>query len=133
MQSKAGSVARYLLLDILGSVLHFPLWWYTTGFQDVLNWVSRTLSYRWRSFNMALWLKSLFVPMYGQYDLIGRLVSVFMRLVVLIGRSIFLLVEASILLIITLLWLIAPLVGVVLFLDGLSRGFSWGAIQQTLY
>ncbi|HEU0050958.1 MAG TPA: hypothetical protein VFQ60_02785 [Patescibacteria group bacterium] len=122
MSSKAGSVIRFFLLDLLGSVLHFPFWWYTDGFQIVLQWIKRSLIFRWKSFSLTIWIKNLFVPMYGQYDLVGRLVSIFMRIVVLIGRLIFLFVEALLYTVLALLWLLALPLLIALLAIGISRG-----------
>ena len=108
MSSRSGSIARYFLIDLFGSIIYFPAWWYTRGFFGVLRYFGQSLAYRWMSYNFPIWLKNFFVPMYGQYDWSGRLVSVFMRFFVLIGRLIALLVEALIYFTLTLLWLAAP-------------------------
>ncbi len=122
MPSKAGSVFRFFFLDLAGSVIRFPFWWYTTGFFDVVRWVKRSLSYDWKRYNIVLWVRNFFVPMYGQHDLTGRLVSVFMRLMVLIGRLIWLTVLAILYSILAFVWLFAPPVLVIIFLESFLRG-----------
>ncbi|MDO8584255.1 MAG: hypothetical protein Q7R83_03705 [bacterium] len=122
MPSKIGSVARFVMLDLVGSVIHFPLWWYTEGLASVLRWVQRALAFRWKSFSIAVWVKNLFVPMYGQYDFVGRIISVFMRFVILIGRLIFIAFEAVFYFVLILFW-VALLPGLVfLFVFGVLRG-----------
>lgn len=113
--------ARYITLDIFGSVIAFPVWWYGAGFVEVLRFVGQALAYRIKSYGFVLWIKSLFVPMYGQYDLAGRIVSVFMRLVVLIGRGLGLVVEAFVYTILLILWILAPVL--VIF------GIIWNSIS----
>ena len=121
MQSRTGAVARLLLVDLAGSVLWFPLWWYTTGLSRVIMHGLRVLRYRARSYSLAIWLKNFFVPMYGQHDLVGRLVSVVMRFIVLVGRSIALLVEAMFYLFVVALWAAAPAAFLFLCVNGLIR------------
>jgi hypothetical protein len=77
---------RFLLLDVTTSVVTFPLWWYGDGLTSVIRWSGRSLRYRWRSYAFDVWLRSMFVPMYGQADLFGRAISVVMRFVVLAWR-----------------------------------------------
>ncbi len=118
MASKAGSVFRYFFLDLAGSVIRFPLWWYTTGFFDLLKWIRRSLAYDWKRYDVRLWLENFFVPMYGQRDVSGRLVSVFMRFVVLIGRLIWLALLACFYALIALLWLAVLPLFILLLLQG---------------
>lgn len=115
MISKAGAVARYVFLDLVGSVIHFPFWWYVTGFFGVLHWVGRSLSFHWRSYGIPLWVKNFFVPMYGQYDFAGRLTSVFMRFFVLLFRLMSFFILSGLYLLAIVAWLAAPLVTIFLF------------------
>ena len=79
---------RFLLLDVTTSIVAFPMWWYGDGLTSVIHWSGRSLRYRWRSYAFDIWLRSMFVPMYGQTDFFGRMISVFMRLVILVARSV---------------------------------------------
>lgn len=73
-------------LCALADALTFPWWWYTRGLRRVLRWAGRTLRGWERAVGLRLWLKSLFVPMFGQTDWQGRIVSFSMRFAVLFGR-----------------------------------------------
>jgi hypothetical protein len=71
---------------------------------SINDWWSNSL----KRLNLLVWIKNIFVPMYGQRDITGVLVSIFMRLVQIIFRSvayIFILVSGLIAL---ALWLILP-------------------------
>lgn len=94
MHSRVGAVTKLLVVDLLGSVAWFPVWWYTQGLAGVIRKIGAALRYRARAYAFVIWMKNLFVPMYGQNDLAGRAVSIFMRIVVLIGRGIAFVVEA---------------------------------------
>lgn len=108
MTSRVGSVFSYIVLDLLGSFFYFPVWWYTHGLLGCMRWIQRSLSYRWKAYAMGIWLKNFFTPMYGQYDLSGRLVSVFVRFFVLFGRLIAFLIEALLYVLAFFAWLAAP-------------------------
>ncbi len=58
----------------------------------------------------GLWLKNIFVPMFGQYDWQGRLVSFFMRLVQVVVRSVALVFWLIACLVLFVLWLALPVV-----------------------
>ncbi|MDO8617858.1 MAG: hypothetical protein Q7N87_03180 [Candidatus Uhrbacteria bacterium] len=122
MISRTGSIAKYFFIDLFGSVVYFPAWWYTVGFWGVLRYFGQALSYRWTSYRFHIWLKNFFVPMYGQEDWSGRLVSVFMRFFVLLGRLIAYAIEAAIYFLFIIFWLLAPPLCLIFFLQSLYRG-----------
>ncbi len=124
MTSRVGAVARLLIFDLAGSVAWFPVWWYSTGLLNVVRAAHSTLAYRIRSYAFAIWIRNFFVPMYGQHDLTGRLVSVVMRFVVLVARGVALVVEAIVYGCGVLVWLVAPIAFFFFALTNIVRGFS---------
>jgi hypothetical protein len=124
MNSRAGSVAQLLIVNLLGSVAWFPVWWYTTGFGGAVAGARRALRYRVQSYALRIWIRNFFVPMYGQYDWTGRLISVFMRFVVLVGRVIALAVEALIYGVGLVIWLLVPVVSAALLLLNVMGGVT---------
>jgi hypothetical protein len=101
-------VLQRLALEFLLDFFYFPIWWYTVG-------AGRAGLYCWHLFQdgnirlaPGLWLKNIFVPMFGQSDFQGRLISFFMRLVNVIGRSLVLVMWFFLVLFLFLLWLIIP-------------------------
>jgi hypothetical protein len=104
MHSRVGAVTTLLFGDLLGSVGWFPVWWYTQGLGLVLRKIDVALRYRARSYAFSIWVRNLLVPMYGQSDLMGRAVSIFMRIVVLIGRGIAWVAEALLYLVGLVVW-----------------------------
>lgn len=99
-----------IIAGLAYDVLWFPLWWYSRGWWElvrkVLGWLADSL----KGLNLAVWLKNLFVPMYGQRDLVGILISVFMRLVQIVFRGLWFLVLAVVGLFLVILWPALPLV-----------------------
>ena len=114
MKSRAGAVANVLLIDLLGSVLWFPIWWYSTGLLRVVYGSIQALKFRVREYGLAIWVKNLFVPMYGQYDWSGRVISVLVRFVVLVFRLLSLVIETAVYVVAIFLWIVAPLAFAVL-------------------
>lgn len=76
-----------LLLEFLLDIVRFPVWWYTGGLKLVARWC-------WRSFELARWrvslgkfLRSFFIPMYGDYTWQGRAISLFLRLFIVLWKT----------------------------------------------
>ena len=124
MHSRVSAIARLVFFDLLGSIAWFPVWWYTTGLSLAAEKAWKALRYRAQAYAFRIWLRNFFVPMYGQYDLAGRAVSVFMRFVVLIGRFIAIGVEALVYLAGLIVWAIALPLAIVLFVLNASGGIT---------
>jgi hypothetical protein len=118
MKSRVGAIAQLLFVDLVGSILWFPVWWYTRGLQRVIDLAYATIVYRIRAYAFGVWIRNFFVPMYGLHDWTSRLISVFMRLVVLIGRCIGLLVEIIVYAIGIAAWIILPPAALILAIQG---------------
>ena len=102
-------VLQRMFLEFVLDVLYFPLWWYTTGLLHVLKTLWGMLVRANYSLAPGLWLKNIFVPMFGQTDWQGRFMSIFMRFVNVIGRSIALLFYTAFLLLLLAVWLVLPI------------------------
>ena len=118
MKSRVGAVAQLLVVDLAGSIAWFPVWWYTKGLAKVVQAALGALRYRMQAYSFRVWIRNFFVPMYGQYDWTGRLVSIFMRTVVLIGRVIAIVVELMVYLLGIICWLLLPPVSLVMAIQG---------------
>ncbi len=119
MQSRTGAVLQLIGVDLIGSVAWFPVWWYTKGFMRIIAMIRRAIDIRIRQYGFRIWLHNFFVPMYGQYSFTGRAVSLLMRAVVLVGRTIALGVEVLIYAGGLLIWVSAPALFVLLLLSHL--------------
>ena len=98
-----------ILGETLRDIVFFPLWWYSRGFLQTSLSLLRFLNNRQKSLALLVWVKNIFTPMYGQTDWQGRLISVFIRIVQIIFRSLMMLFWCFFALTIILLWLIVPL------------------------
>lgn len=84
-------IARVVLAETIGEILYAPLWWYTTGAAQAIDRFFTHLRMGNESLGFSIWLENLFVPMYGQYDLTGRLISFFIRIIQLLFRGVLML------------------------------------------
>ncbi len=102
------TVASRLVQEELVSFFLYPIWWYSTGLSHLTSWIVEGLRYRWRKYALGLWLRHLTLPMYGEYSFIGRVVSFFMRVVVVVGRGIAWGVEAIVYGLLLIIWIVWP-------------------------
>jgi len=89
-------------------VIYFPLWWYTSGLIRFAKGCIGFLQEANITLAPGLWLKNIMVPMFGQTDWQGRLTSVFMRIVNIIGRTIALIFVIVFLIILMVAWVVFP-------------------------
>jgi hypothetical protein len=98
-----------IIFRIVGDIFYFPVWWYSVGLVRTLRSVWRFLIGQEQSLGFFIWLKNIFVPMYGQRDWGGRLISFFIRLVQIIFRGLALLIWIALSLVFIAVWLLGPI------------------------
>lgn len=126
MSGHPRSLFHVLVVRELGSVLEFPLWWYSRGIWMVLEWAQEGLQFAWKEKALGLWARNLFTPMYGDRSWSGRALSVVMRIAVIITRSVSLLVQVWAYLVLLFVWVVLPLIGLLLLIRPIAIGFvSW--------
>ena len=100
---------KYVAIDLVGDFIYFPLWWYSKGLKKALMFTGQKIIRIQNSLGVSIWAKNLFRPMYGQYDIQGRLISFLMRLFQLIIRSIAFVFIFILILFIPVIWVIFPI------------------------
>lgn len=123
-QNSAVSITKYIFGEVIGDFIYAPVWWYTRGFLKFLGILRDHLHDFERSLGLKLWVRSLGKPMYGQYDIAGKIISFLMRMVVLFGRFIAFVVYFIFIVIIALAWLAVPLIVVWQIFRNLTGLFS---------
>jgi len=99
---------KILLVDLIGELLYFPIWWYTQGLKRVVLYVFNSIKNTNRNLAVGLMFKSLFKPMFGQYDREGRIISFFFRLILTFARTIAFLILVAIYLLAIVFWILLP-------------------------
>jgi hypothetical protein len=102
-------ILQRLLVEFILDIIYFPIWWYTKGAAHAWRWCFGLLRNGNSNLAPGLWLANLFVPMYGQFDLQGRIVSFIMRLVQIFARTVALVVWLSLCLVLFFCWLALPI------------------------
>ncbi|MEA3249884.1 MAG: hypothetical protein U9Q03_06070 [Patescibacteria group bacterium] len=99
---------KFVAVDLVGSVLYYPIWWYTGGTLRAARFCGGTVAGVAIALGWSVWVKNLFVPMFGQRDIASRLISFFMRLVTIVFYSVLLLLLIVVMFAVFLLWLLLP-------------------------
>jgi hypothetical protein len=98
-----------IIIKILAEIIYFPVWWYSVGFIGTIKRAWHFWRQREKMLGFTIWLKNIFVPMYGQYDWAGRIISFFVRFIQVIFRGLALLFWLVLILLLILIWLSLPL------------------------
>ncbi|HYE59705.1 MAG TPA: hypothetical protein VEA18_00780 [Candidatus Kapabacteria bacterium] len=107
-------VFQRMALEFILDFLYFPLWWYSGGIVFMFHVAGGMLKTGNSLFAPGLWLQNLFVPMFGQHDWQGRIVSFFVRFMNVIARSIALIIWFCIVVLVCLVWIAFPIMVVFL-------------------
>jgi len=113
-------IVQQIALDFLLHMVYFPVWWYTDGLKRAGIYCINLLQSGNEILAPGLWLQNLFVPMFGQADWQGRIVSFFMRLVNVIGRSLALFFWLLAVTLVFLLWFVFPIFILFMFFRSLA-------------
>ncbi len=85
------SIVSFITVPVL-EVGRFVIWWYGAGLKNIFHWAWQELAELEDHIHWKQWACALFIPMYGQNDWRGRMVSVVMRFVVLVYKTLWVLV-----------------------------------------
>lgn len=100
---------RFLVKDILWSIIFFIPWWYITGRRNLEKMLFGQLEDFMRVLHVRTLARFLFTPMYGLYDPASRVISFFVRIVYFAILMVLMLMYSMILLSFYALWLLFPL------------------------
>lgn len=103
------SIVGKLFFELAFDVFRAPLWWYTDGIRWVVRTLARAMQQTWQSSAIGVWIKNLFVPMYGQHDFWGRIISFFIRLFQIFFRLLWNIVYFVFMIAAFCVWLALPL------------------------
>lgn len=100
---------KSIVVDVIGDALYFPLWWYGVGLKHTVASRVKSMNAMSNQLALKLLILNIFRPMFAQTDRAGRIISFFMRIVLLIGRLIFFAIYALVQLVMILLWIGIPI------------------------
>ena len=111
---------KQIVIDLVGEILYFPVWWYTQGLMRTISYVIASIKNTNRNLALGLMFRNLLKPMFGQYDREGRLISFFMRIILILFRLVVFILLSILYLLIIIFWIFLPVVAV----WGIIRNFS---------
>ena len=97
-----------LLVEACKTFLYWPVWWYSRGLVKVLQGGWQFIKDYNLTLGFTIWLKNLFVPMFGQNGLVGRLISFVLRIIQIIFRGLALLIICILVIVFIIMWLVLP-------------------------
>ena len=99
---------KILIIDTIINFVYFPLWWYSKGLVLTAKWTKKSILEVEKFLGIVIWAKNIFTPMFGQYDIFGRIISFNIRVFQIIVRTIIFLGLGSIYLALFFIYLILP-------------------------
>lgn len=115
-QSLTRRATAFIIRELIGELLFFPVWWYSQGL--VATW--RTIVRQWLAtadrLSLRILLKNIGKPMYADYTRSGRIISFFFRLLLIGVRSVVLLLWTVILGVAMATWIVGPIMAAGLLL-----------------
>jgi len=90
-------------------LINFIKWWYGAGLLAMFAYLGREIKEGERKIGFVAWFKALGVPMYGQWDWQGRIISFFFRLILLVWKAVYELGWLIIHLLIVLIYILLPI------------------------
>lgn len=100
---------KSIFIDLIGEILYFPIWWYTQGLKRTTLWMWNSITGSARNLALPLMFKNLFKPMFGQTDRQGRLISLFMRIILTFSRLILFIISLFFNLLVLVFWIGLPI------------------------
>lgn len=100
---------KFFWLDLARDLIRWPFWWYSRGLVLFFEWSREFLVGYAATLGVGVWIKNLFVPMFGQRDWQSRIISFFMRLFQIAFRSVALAILAFGVFLAGIVYLVAPL------------------------
>lgn len=110
MQNIIVQALRSLIIDLVGEILYFPIWWYSQGLLKILAYFVNSIKSTNRNLALSLLLRNFFRPMFGVQDRSGRIISLFMRLILILGRLLVFILLLAFYTLAVIFWLVLPLV-----------------------
>lgn len=97
-------------LHAIQRVVYFPIWWYSIGIKKRLIGFIQSTKALFHNLAIMIMLKYLFKPMFGERSRSGRIISFFMRLLLLFWRLFLFLFLTSLKIVLVILWIILPVI-----------------------
>jgi hypothetical protein len=109
-QKVTAGLFKDVLLDTLREILYFPAWWYGVGLRKTAASRFENIKSMEMRLGLKIWIVNIFKPMFGQYDIPGKIISFFMRIFQIIVRTLILIFWSVLMLGLILVWICLPFI-----------------------
>ena len=99
---------KFVIRDLLGDIIYFPIWWYTRGAKKVSLFCWHETKQATKRLSIGILFSHLLKPMYGQRDIAGRIISFFFRILQFVWHLLFLFLWLVIMLVVLVVWFGLP-------------------------
>lgn len=106
------ALIKSIFLNTLGSIIYFPIWWYTQGLKKRFLGFTHGIGILFHNLALKIMFKHLFSPMFGERSKMGRIISFFMRLILLVWRFFLFLLGTAGRLVLLIVWIVLPVIAV---------------------
>jgi len=103
---------RLIVVDLLRQIIYFPIWWYSSGLVLAGKFWWRGVKTGAHRLAIKILFRYWFKPMYGQTDWQGKIISFFMRTVLLVWRLLLFLIWLAVMIAILLVYIGLPILAV---------------------
>lgn len=110
ISNNLGLYGAKILAEIGWDLVFFPIWWYSQGLFMFVKKLLEFLQNQQKSLALMVWIKNIFKPMYGQTDWQGMMISIFIRIVQIILRSLIMIFWILVTLIMLIFWVSIPFI-----------------------
>lgn len=108
-QINTSKIFFWVLIDQIKTLLYFPIWWYSKGFIEMLKRSEIFIADMEQTLGFLIWVRNLFVPMFGQHDFAGRAISFVLRLFQIFVKGLVLVMVIVVVIVIDIVWLLLPI------------------------
>lgn len=115
-QSTTSRATLFLLRELVGDVLYFPVWWYSRGLSQTASSLVRSWQSVINHLSLPILIRTMGKPMYGDYTRSGRIISFFFRIFLVLTRLILVVLWTVVDLVLLALWVAGPAVAIALLL-----------------
>ena len=96
-------------------ILGLPIWWYGHGLTSFIKRLSEAVTLLAQGLSLRVWMKNLFVPMYGDTSMAGRAISFGVRLMMVVVRGLGVVVYTLLVFCLFVIYLCVPPVVIISF------------------
>jgi len=105
-------ILKSFIIEPIIAILYFPVWWYSAGLIKKIKGLGRRVKILAHFLGLKILLVNLFKPMFGEYSRSGRIISFFMRCILLVWRMFLFVLGTLFFVLLFFVWIFLPLIAI---------------------